>query len=142
MGQISTIWAFDGQGTGVFTGARVRRITAQYDFAVHGGTQGSINFGGLPSGTVILGGFLLVETVLTSGGAATAGISSEGAGDIIAATVISGAPWSTTGKKAIIPKANTPESTSITLTANRNLALVVATADLTAGKFKLYLDVM
>ena len=62
--------------------------------------------------------------------------------DVVAVAAISGAPWSTTGKKAIIPKRNTPESTSILTTAARNVLFVISGADLTAGKVQVYLEVM
>lgn len=134
--------AFDGMGTGVFPGGSdVRTIVAEYDFAKHGGAEGSIVIGNLPSGTWILGGFMNVETAPVGAGASI-GISSEGAGDIVAVAAIAGAPWSTTGKKAIVPKRNTPESTSILTTAARNIAFVISAADLTAGKVQLYLEVM
>lgn len=142
MGQLSS-GAFDGSGTGVFRGgSAIRTITAIYDFAKHGGAQGNITIGSIPSGSTIIGGYMNVNTALTSGGAATGLISSEGAGDIIASALVSGAPWSTTGKKAIVPKRNTPETTSITTTAARNILFVVGTADLTAGKFTLVLEVL
>jgi hypothetical protein len=83
---------------------------------------------------------MLVGTALTGAGASV-GITAEGAGDIVAVAAISGAPWSTTGKKAIIPKRNTPESTSITTTAARDILFVISGADLTAGVVTLFLEV-
>lgn len=134
--------AFDGMGTGVFPGGSdVRSMVCEYDFDAHGGAQGSIVIGNVPSGTWILGGFMNVETAPVGVGASI-GITSEGAGDIVAVAAIAGAPWSTTGKKAIIPKRNTPESTSILTTAARNVLFVISGADLTAGKVQLYLEVM
>lgn len=140
MGQLAN-GAFDGSGTGVFTGSgEIRTVTARYDFAVNGGGAGSIVIGSLPLGAVILGGRMEVGTALTGVGASV-GITTEGAGDIVAVAAISGAPWSTTGKKAIIPKRNTPESTSVTLTAARNILFVISAADLTAGVVTLFLEV-
>ena len=141
MGQTAS-GAFDGVGTGVFTGgSQSRFMPLEYDFARHGGAEGSIVIGSLPSGTWIIGGFMNVETAPVGVGASI-GISSEGAGDIVAVAAIAGAPWSTTGKKAIVPKRNTPESTSILTTAARNISFVISGADLTAGKVQLYLEVM
>lgn len=141
MGQTAS-GAFDGVGTGVFTGgSQSRWIPMEYDFASDGGAQGSIVIGNVPSGTWIIGGFMNVETAPVGVGASI-GISSEGAGDIVAVAAIAGAPWSTTGKKAIVPKRNTPESTSILTTAARNITFVISAADLTAGKVQLYLEVM
>jgi hypothetical protein len=113
----------------------------EYDFARQGGAQGSIVIGNVPSGMWIIGGFMNVETAPVGAGASI-GITSEGAGDIVAVAAIAGAPWSTTGKKAIIPKRNTPESTSILTTAARQILFVISGADLTAGKVQLYLEVM
>ena len=111
----------------------------QYDFAVQGGTAGAITLSGdaLPPGAVIYGGVIDVITALGSAGAATAALSIEGANDLVSATVVSGAPWSTTGIKAIVPVATA--ATSIKLTAARTLTLTVAIADLNAGKFNLFL---
>lgn len=141
MGQTSS-GAFDGSGTGVFPGgSEIRTVFCEYDFAKHGGAEGDIVIGNLPSGVWVLGGFMNVETAPVGVGASI-GITSEGAGDIVAVAAIAGAPWSTTGKKAIVPKRNTPESTSILLTEARNILFVISGADLTDGKVQLYLEVM
>ena len=141
MGQTST-GAFDGSGSGVFAGgAQIRTVFADYSFAVDGGAQGNITIGSIPSGSTIVGGFMVVDTAITGVGASV-GITVESAGDVVAVAAISGAPWSTTGKKAIIPKRNTPETTSVTTTAARNILVVVSGADLTAGVVRLYLEVL
>lgn len=141
MGQTAS-GAFDGSGTGVFPGGgQSRVIFAEYDFAKHGGAQDSHVIGNVPAGTWIIGGFMNVETAPVGSGASI-GITVEGAGDVVAVAAIAGAPWSTTGKKAIVPKRNTPESTSILTTAARNILFVTSAADLTAGKVQLYLEVM
>src|SRR5688572_20345008 len=109
MGQLAS-GAFDGSGTGVFTGGgQARWVSAEYDFAVHGGAQGSIVIGNLPSGLSVIGGYMNVETAPVGAGASI-GITIEAAGDVVAVAAIAGAPWSTTGKKAILPKRNTPEA--------------------------------
>lgn len=90
----------------------------------------------IPSGSLVIGGVFIVDTLFTSEdtNTGTIAISVESAADIQAAAAVSGAPYSTTGKKAIIPKINTPESTSILLTAEREITFTVAVAALTAGK--------
>ena len=111
-----------------------------YSFAVDGGAVGTIPLIGataIPSGATILGGFLEVVTPPTSGGAATIALSVEGAGDLVAAAAISGAPWSTVGRKSIIPVFT--GATMIRTTAARDISAVVATAALTAGAFKVFL---
>jgi hypothetical protein len=94
----------------------------------------------IPAHSLIVGGFVDVNTVPTSADStATIAIKVEGANDIISAAAVSGAPWSTIGRKAIIPKANTPESTSVKTTAAREITVTVAVQALTAGKFTGYL---
>jgi hypothetical protein len=87
--------AFDGMGTGTFPGGpALRAVQCAYDFTKQGGAQGSIVIGTLPPGCFIVHGWVVIDTAITSGGAATAGLSSEGAGDLKAtATLISAAPW-------------------------------------------------
>ena len=90
----------------------------------------------LPINAVVIGGFVEVNTVFHSEGAdaGTIAISTEGADDIIAAAAVSGAPYSSIGLKAIVPKSNTPESTGIKCTAAREITCTVAGQALTAGK--------
>jgi hypothetical protein len=113
----------------------------EYDFAVDGGAVSTItlrsNDGPIPNGSIIEGGLLEVDTALTSGGAATVAVQSEAAGDIQAAAAISGAPWSSTGRKSVVPAFT--GATTVKTTAARNPAIVVATAALTAGKFRVIL---
>ena len=90
----------------------------------------------LPTGAIVVGGFFSVNTKFTSASTntGTIAISVEGANDIQTAAAVSGAPYSTTGGKAIVPKINTPESTSIVLTEDREITCTVATAALLTGK--------
>lgn len=90
----------------------------------------------IPALAVVVGGFMQVNTLFTSAGAnaGTIAISVESAGDIQAAAACSGAPWSSTGLKAIVPKANTPESTGIAVSVAREITATVVGQALTAGK--------
>jgi len=108
-----------------------------YDFATDGGAVGDITLrgGSIPSGAIIVDALLHVDTVLTSGGAATVAVKTEGAADINAADAISGAPWSTAGAKRADFTATTAP---IKTTAARSIVASVATAALTAGKFKVF----
>lgn len=124
---------------------RVKTAVGEYDFAVDGGAVGQITLrgsgalgAGVPNGAVITGGYVEVDTALTSGGAATVGVDLEGASDVVAATVISGAPWSTTGRKSVIP-AGTGATSVKTSTGTRSIKATVAVAALTAGKFRVVL---
>lgn len=124
-------------------GGPVQVMVAEYDFAKDGGAIGTITLRSLgemgsliPSGSIIKNGLLYVQTAITGVGASVA-LQSEAAGDLTAASAISGAPWSTTGQKALIPVG---AATSIVLTADRALKMVISAAVLTAGKFRLYVD--
>lgn len=96
----------------------------------------------LPAHAVIVGGFFDVNTVFTSAGgnAGTIAIHVEGANDIQTAAAVSGAPYSTIGRKAIVPKASTPESTSVKTTAAREITCTVAGQILSAGKLTGFLE--
>lgn len=124
--------AFTGQGW----------IRAKYRFAEDGGAVGAINLLAgtfIPANAVIINSFVDVIVVPTSAGAATLAISVEGANDIVAATVISGAPWSTAGRKAGIPQA---PATSVKTTVVRNVVATVAVGALTAGEIDVWLEIL
>lgn len=121
--------------TGGFTdlGRGILTARGRYDFAVDGGAVGSIDIStaSIPAGSIILGGFAEVDTAVTSGGSGTLAISVEAANDIITAAAVSGAPWSTTGRKSVIPVFT--GASTVKTTAARKIKAVIATADLTAG---------
>ncbi|WP_433225592.1 hypothetical protein [Actinomadura formosensis] len=109
-------------------------VRGRYDFAVDGGAVGDIDLtpeAQIPANAVVLGGFAEVDVPPTSGGAGTLAVKVEGAGDIIAAAAVSGAPWSTTGRKSVVPVFT--GATSVKTTAARKIVATVATAALTAG---------
>lgn len=95
----------------------------------------------LPAFAIVVGGFFDVNTLFTSAGGntGTIAISVEAANDIQAAVAVSGAPYSSIGRKAIVPKANTPESTAVKTTVAREITCTVAVQALTAGKLTGYL---
>lgn len=119
-----------GQGIG-----EDKPAIAAYDFAVDGGAVGAITLRGdsIPSGAVIIGSLLIVDTVLASSGSATAQVGTEGAADIAASAAYNAAPWSTTGAKR---GSMTATTAPITTTAKRSITLTVGTAALTGGKFR------
>ncbi len=125
----------DGQGN-----LRVCRVT--YDFGINGGAVSAINLGqSIPDNALIVGGFVDVITTLTSAGdTATGAISVEGADDIVVAIAINDGsdPWDA-GQQAIIPKANTPETTAVKLTAIRSPTFTIAVEAVTAGAFVCFL---
>jgi len=109
--------------------------TAQRPVAVY--PLGSV----LPASAIIVGGFMDVNTAFTSAGgnAGEIAISLQAANDVQTSVAVSGAPWSTIGRKAIVPKANTPESTSLKTSAAKQITATVITQALTAGKVTIYL---
>jgi hypothetical protein len=113
-----------------------------YSVAIDGGTVGTktmrSNDGPLPNGAVILGGYLNVIAAAGSAGSPTVAVQANAANDIINAAAFDGAPWSSTGKKSIIP-AHTG-ATAVTCTASRNPAVVIATATVTLLSIELVLE--
>jgi len=126
----------DADGLGVL---RVARVT--FDLAVAANRTAAAHASAviLPAQALVVGGFMEVNTALTGEANATLAVSILQANDIQTAAAVTGAPWSTTGRKAIVPKANTPESTSIKLTAAKAITFTVGTAALLTGKVTVYL---
>jgi len=95
----------------------------------------------LPANAIVVGGFVDVNTKFDSDAsdAGTIAISVQAANDIISAAAVSGAPYSTIGRKAIVPKANTPESTSVKTSAAKEITCTVAVEPLLTGKLTGYL---
>lgn len=125
----------------------LKSVQAEYDFAVDGGAvstitlrsaTGSIFGNEVANGAVVLGGYIEVDTILASAGAATVAVQLEGAADLLAATAFNASPWSTTGRKSVLPAFT--GATSLKTTALRNIKIVVATAALTGGKFRVVLE--
>jgi hypothetical protein len=126
----------DGDGLGVL---RVARAT--FDLGVAGNRTAEAHASDveLPANAIVVGGVMEVNTAVTGESNATLAVSILNANDIQTAAAVAGAPWSTTGRKAIVPKANTPESTGIKLTAAKKITFTVGTAALLTGKVTVYL---
>ena len=93
-----------------------------------------------PIGAIILGGFIDVKTQFTGEAGATVAVSVQGANDIAAVETLANLGWNTTGRKAIVPKFNTPESTSVVVAASaKTVTFTVGVDALTAGRLFLYL---
>ena len=126
----------DGDGLGAFRVARATfdtAVAANKTVAAHGlGVT-------IPANSIIVGGWVDVLEVPTSGGGATIAVHVKTANDIVTATAISSAPWKDKKPGAIIPKIHTPESTGIKLAGAKEITVTVAAAALTAGKFIVYL---
>ncbi len=111
-------------------------VRGKYDFAVDGGAVSTIAITSgtpIPSGSVIVGGYVDITTTLTSGGAATIACQVEAANDILTAVAV--ASWSA-GRKNVLPSPTTgalTASTAVKTTAARDISLVIAAVALTAG---------
>jgi len=128
----------DAVGLGVLRVARFEfdaGVVANRPIGAHG--TGVI----LPVHAIVVGGFVDVNTKFDSDAtdAGTIAISVEAANDIISAAAVSGSPYSTIGRKAIVPKANTPESTSVKTSAAKEITCTVAVEALLSGKLTGYL---
>jgi hypothetical protein len=121
------------------SGSGVKFSRGRWDFAVDGGAISTIAITAekIPANAIILGGVVEVDTVVTSGGAGTLGVQVEGAGDIVAATVVSGAPWSTTGRKSVVPVFT--GASTVKTTVPRDISVVIGAAALTAGAVDVFL---
>lgn len=112
-----------------------------WDFAVEGGAVSTIPLrsddGDIPDGAVVLGGYVEVLTPLTTAASGTGALQTEAANDTVNAAAVSGAPWSTGGRKSIIPAFT--GATTLKTTVRRVPAFVIGTGALTAGKFDLVL---
>ena len=120
-------------------GQGLKWVRGRYDFAVDGGATGTIAITSekIPSGAIILGGVLEVDTALASGGSATVAVKVEGAADTIAVTAFDASPWSSTGRKSVIPAFT--GAASLKTTAARDISVVIAAAALTGGVFDVML---
>lgn len=111
----------------------MRAVRGRYDFAVDGGAIGDIDLtrdAQIPANAIILGGFVEVDTAIVGAGASLA-IKVESAADIVAVAAVSGAPWSTTGRKSVIPVFT--GATTVKTTAARKIQATISAAVLTAG---------
>ena len=121
-----------------------KSVQAEYDFAVDGGAVSTItlrsapdagdNQGNtIPVGSVITHGYIDVLTAVASA-TGTVAVTAESAADMLAAT---GQAGLTLGRKSIVPAAT--GATAVKTTAARSISITIATAVLTAGKFRVVL---
>jgi hypothetical protein len=136
----SPLWNIFGGATAGLAGlGAVGNAKATYSFATDGGAIGTItplNSPTIPLGAIILGGVLEVQTIAASGGAATIAVglgSGAQVASLVAAAAFNGAPWSTTGMKAIIPVFTV--ATYVKAAAATRLTFTIAAATLTGGIF-------
>lgn len=121
---------------------RTKTWLGEYDFTKDGGAISTIALrsddGPIPAGSYILSAVLDVLTLFTTGTAATAALTVEAANDVVSATVVSGAPYSTTGLKSTTLIGT--GATMLKTTVARSPSIVIATGTITAGKCRLLLE--
>ena len=104
--------------------------TATYEFGLNGGAISSISLKlnkTIPSGAIVVQVLTNATAALTSGGAATGAFGLNAAGDLIAATIVAGVPWTALPKNY--------STLNLAATADRSTVLFdIAVATLTAGK--------
>lgn len=113
-----------------------KTVEAFYDFAVDGGAVSTITLRGdnsIPAGSVITGGYIDIETSCASA-TGTIAVQVEAAGDILATSLEAAL---TAGRKSVVPAGT--GATSVKTTVARSIAIVIATAAFTAGKFRVVL---
>lgn len=116
----------------------LRIAKATYSFATDGGAQSTITPAispVIPNGAIVHQAIVDNRTAPVGAGASVA-VQLQAANDIITAAAINGAPWSTTGLKAGTPVGTA--ATSIKLTADRQIKIVISAVDLTAGIFDVF----
>lgn len=111
---------------------RTKTVEALYDFAVDGGALGQLTLRGdnvIPAGSVVTHGYIDAETA--SGGTGTISVDLEAAADIRAAATLAA------GRSSVVPAGT--GATSVKTTTARSIKITIATAALTAGKFRVVL---
>jgi hypothetical protein len=106
-----------------------------YDFAIDGGAQGTISLHGpaIPLNAYVNAAFYQIITPFTSGGLATVALTSgQAAGDVATAAAFDNAKYATGVHTAAVHQLTT---------GSKQPAIVIAVADLTAGKIKVFFDI-
>lgn len=111
-----------------------------YDFANSSGDVDNHVLSGaaLPNHAIVFGGLMRVLDGFTGGIGSFAGLQLEAAGDLVVATAVAGAPWSSTGRKPILP-AFTATTAVETTTDTRKPTLAVSINPVLSGKMNLFL---
>ncbi len=87
-------------------GVGIKMAMAEYTFANLAADAGMFGATSIPSGALVIGGYLEVVTALgetNGGGEVDVGLDLEGANDLLADTAWNGAPWSAPGFYDILP---------------------------------------
>jgi len=108
----------------------------EYDFANDTGAQGTYSLGKFGHKTLVRNGVVFVETACTSAGSATVAVGTSTADDDAFLDATSGAVANLVDDAVLVETTGT----NLVVAADETLDLVIATADLTAGKIKVILE--
>lgn len=120
---------------------RTRMVSVLYDFSVDAGAQGTIALDvTFPDNSTIIRAYYEVLIALTSGGFATVafGIEIDDVAGLLVATAFDNAAFSV-GYHAFLPDGIVANFTTKSI-ATRDLIMVIAGADLTAGKIQIWYE--
>ena len=108
----------------------------EYDFANDTGAQGTYSLAKFESKTLVLRGIVFVETACTSAGSATVAVGTSTADPDGFLDATSGAVANLTDNAVLTETTGT----NLVVAADETVDLIIATADLTAGKIKVILE--
>lgn len=114
----------------------VQQVRFTYDPSANTSTRAAGTYtlsATVPSGAIIVGGYANVVTAFSSAAGTAAVALQIQASNIIASATVGGAPWSTTGTKAVVPNGTTAGGGIATTAAVSPVAIVTNQA-LTGGK--------
>ena len=133
------------EGIGTLIDNCKNSLKCVYSYAANGGATGSIGLltaagvpAILPPGAIVTRSYLSVVTAPASTGSATIAVSAVASADILAATAISAVTGNVEGKQTgAISLVAGPVTAA---TPGSQVAIVVATAPLSAGQFDVFLE--
>ena len=133
----------DPTAAGAEAGVGLKQIVAEYTFANLAADAGIFGATSIPSGVLIIGGYLEVITVLAEtngGGDPLIGLEVEGANDLLADTAFNAAPWNAAARANLL--VDFTGANSILTTAPRDITISIALAGSTnvlSGAFRVVL---
>jgi len=114
----------------------IEQVRLTYDFSKDGGAQGTVTLGEVESDVVIVNARTIVQTQATSGGSATVIVGRTGDTD----SILTSTAVASLTANAVIDGASTAKNARIA--KDQEILLTIGTADLTAGKIDVVLDIM
>lgn len=123
---------FDGWGQQPY------QVVLEYDFALDTGAKATYSLGKFSQKTLVKSGVVFVETACTSAGSATVAVGTSTADPDGFLDATSGAVANLIDDATLVETTGT----NLVVAADETLDLIIATADLTAGKIQVILECM